>query len=71
MYDCTTVCPFLDGPAFRARKCNVDFDAEFHQFGGLRRGPASTVGSLCDVEHSHFYRLCAISQRCVQSRMCL
>src|SRR5689334_3335250 len=49
MYYCTAVYPFLDGPALGARDCNVDFHAEFHELGSLRRCPTGTVGGLYDV----------------------
>ena len=53
MYDRTAFCPFLDSSAFGAWKCNVDFDTEFHQLGGLRSGPVRAVGGLYNVERSH------------------
>ena len=49
---------------------NVDFDAEFHQLGGLRGRPDRMVGSSYDVKYSHFDARWRASQRWVDSRMC-
>jgi hypothetical protein len=70
MYDRAAIYPFLDGSALGARECNVDFDTEFHELGGLLCSPVRAVSSFYYVEYSHVYALCRASQRCVQSRTC-
>ena len=46
IYDRAAIYPFLDGSALGARECNVDFDTEFHELGGLLCGPVRAVSSL-------------------------